>query len=144
LSGYSAASEIMSWQADAENEDDLAYLPIMKTDITLRSNDQTIVADAKYYKEALTGGRYSAKIQSAHLYQISTYIEHARRNEPDKPIAGLLIYPSNGQSLRLRYRLMGSRVTVATINLAAEWPDIHTELLEVIQEAEAKHVERMT
>ena len=48
----------MHWAAIAENEAVLSYLPIMQTDITLRSKHQTIVADAKYYKDALSGGRY--------------------------------------------------------------------------------------
>ncbi|AZQ67947.1 hypothetical protein EF888_12870 [Silicimonas algicola] len=135
LPGYSAASEIMPWLAEAENEADLAYLPIMKTDITLRSGNRTIVADAKYYKEVLAGGRYDPKVRSAHLYQLSTYLAHVRENEPGKAIAGLLVYPSGGQSLRLHYRLLGTPLTVATVDLSAEWPEIHAELIELIEPA---------
>ncbi len=132
LTGYSAASEIMPWLAEAEDKADLAYLPIMKTDITLRSGKRTIVADAKYYKEILAGGRYDPKVRSAHLYQLSTYLAHVREKEPEQDLSGLLIYPTGGQSLRLRYRLLGTPVTVATVDLSAEWPAIHSELLELI------------
>lgn len=137
LLSYSAASEIMPWLADAEDEADLAYLPIMKTDITLRSRARTVVADAKYYKEILAGGRYDPKVRSAHLYQLSTYLAHVREKEPRQDLAGLLIYPTGGQSLRLHYRLLGTPVTVATVDLSAEWPEIHAELIGLIEPAAA-------
>jgi len=105
----------------------------MKTDITLRSGNRTIVADAKFYKEVLKGGRYDPKVQSAHLYQLSTYLAHVREKEPSQDLSGLLIYPSGSQSLRLRYRLLGTPVTVATVDLSAEWPSIHEELIELIE-----------
>jgi 5-methylcytosine-specific restriction enzyme subunit McrC len=123
----------MPWLAEADDVDDLAYLPIMKTDITLRSGERIFVADAKYYKQVLAGGRYDPKVQSAHLYQLSTYLAHVRENEPEKEIAGLLIYPSGGQAIRLKYRLLGIPVTVATVDLSAEWREIHTELIQLIE-----------
>lgn len=138
LPGFSAASEIMPWLAEAEDEADLAYLPIMKTDITLRSSTRTIVADAKYYKEVLAGGRYDPKVRSAHLYQLSTYVAHMREREPGHDLSGLLIYPSSGLSLRLNYRLLGTPVTVATVDLSAEWPEIHTELIGLIEPAASR------
>jgi len=70
LPGYSAKAENMSWLAEAADEADLAYLPIMKTDITLRSKHRTIIADAKYYKDILSGGRYDPKVNPDHLYQL--------------------------------------------------------------------------
>lgn len=129
---YSTGSEIMPWIAEAEIEADLAYLPIMKTDVTLRSQNRTIVADAKYYKDLLAGGRYDPKVRSTHLYQISTYLAHVRRREPDQEVSGLLIYPANGQSVRMRFRLLGIPLTVATIDLSSEWPEIHAELIHLI------------
>jgi 5-methylcytosine-specific restriction enzyme subunit McrC len=133
LPGYSAGSEIMPWFAEAVDDADLSYLPIMKTDITLRSASRTIVADAKYYKEILAGGRYDPKVRSSHLYQLFTYLAHVRANEPWKDLSGLLIYPSGGQTLRLQYRLQGTPLTIATVDLSAEWPEIHAELLELIE-----------
>lgn len=133
LPGYSAASEIMQWQAEGESEAVLSYLPIMKTDITLRSKTRTIVVDAKYYRKALAGGRYEPKVQSAHLYQLSTYLAHVRLRDPVNAVEGLLIYPSSGTQIRLRYRLLATPVTVATVDLSAEWQAIHNELLQLIE-----------
>lgn len=130
--GYSAASEIMPWVAEAEDESDLVYLPVMKTDITLRCGKRTIVADAKYYKEILAGGRYDQKVRAAHLYQLSTYLAHVRGREPGQDLSGLLIYPTGGEELRLDYRLLGYPVRVATVDLNADWPKIHSRLIELI------------
>ncbi|TCS66642.1 5-methylcytosine-specific restriction enzyme subunit McrC [Primorskyibacter sedentarius] len=135
LPGYSAASEIMSWRAEAAHEADLLFLPIMQTDITLRSGNRTIVADAKYYREALAGGRYDPKVRSAHLYQLSTYLAHCRLKEPHQDLSGLLIYPAIKHELRLRYRLLGIPVLVATVDLSGEWRSIHDELLDLVTPA---------
>jgi 5-methylcytosine-specific restriction enzyme subunit McrC len=137
LSGYSAKSEIMPWLAEAENEADIALLPVMKTDITLRSPTRTIVADAKYYREMLSGGRYDPKVNPGHLYQLVTYLRHVHAREPDRKISGLLLYPSSGQALRLTYTLLGTPVIVTNINLSAEWRDIHNELLGLIAALES-------
>jgi 5-methylcytosine-specific restriction enzyme subunit McrC len=137
LPGYVAKSEIMPWLAEAENEADLAYLPIMKTDITLRSRTRTIVADAKYYRETLSGGRYDPKVRAAHLYQLAAYLRHASLRDPDKELFGLLIYPCVGQPLRLSYKLFDTPVIIATVNLGAEWQDIHDELIELIRALES-------
>lgn len=133
MPGYSVRSEDMRWQAEADVEADLTYLPKMTTDITIRNSDQTIIADAKYYRDALAGGRRSPKLHSGHLYQLATYLAHAASREPDQELSGILIYPSNGQRLRLNYRLLGKMVRIATVDLGSEWRYIHDELIEILQ-----------
>jgi 5-methylcytosine-specific restriction enzyme subunit McrC len=136
LPKYSVKAEIMPWLAEALDDTDLAFLPIIKTDITLRSGNRTIVADAKYYREILAGGRYNPKVRSAHLYQLSTYLNHVRAREPNAELTGLLIYPTGGQTLRLKYQLLGIPLTVATVDLGVEWPQIHSELIGLIENQE--------
>ena len=46
----------------------------------------------------------------------------------DRGLSGMLIYPDVGRSLRLRYRLLGIPVLVATVDLGQEWHDIEAEL----------------
>ena len=109
----------------------------MKTDITLRSRGQTIIADAKYYKEILAGGRYDPKVRSGHLYQLSAYLAHVQKREPKKPLCGMLLYPSGGQKIRLGYRLLGVPLTIATVDLSQDWPAIHNELIDLVAQQEA-------
>jgi 5-methylcytosine-specific restriction enzyme subunit McrC len=133
LSDFKVGSERMKWAATATNQDDLLYLPIMQTDITLRSSDQTIIADAKYYKDALSGGRYQQRVRSDHLYQLSTYLAHVKAREPGRELSGVLIYPVVGEKIRLKYELLGVPVTIATVDLSAEWREIDSELKGLIR-----------
>ena len=49
-----------------------------------------IVADAKYYKDALTKNQFGSRtIRSAHLYQLSTYLEHYKRKQPGAELKGM-------------------------------------------------------
>ena len=109
-------------------EEDLALLPRMVTDITLRHADHTIIVDAKFYRKALVQGRYGERVRSQHLYQLVTYLQNERMRQADKNLSGMLIYPDVGRSLRLRYRLLGLPVLVATVDLGRDWPDIEVEL----------------
>lgn len=46
----------------------------------------------------------------------------------------MLIYPEVGRSLRLRYRLLGIPVLVATVDLGQEWKDIEAELHSILDD----------
>jgi len=135
-SNFTANVEHIDWEAEG-NEDALRFLPTMKTDITLRSREKTIVIDAKYYKETLVT-RYEGgqpKVQSAHLYQIQAYLRNMRRSAgPDQTAEGILLYPSiDGMPVRLDMRVGGHRTRVWTVDLTQPWPDIHRELLELLE-----------
>lgn len=105
----------------------------MKTDITLRSSGRTIVADAKYYRNMLTAWQGKPKVRADHLYQLSAYLAHVRANEPSQEVSGLLIYPANGKSVKLQYELLEVPLTVATVDLSANWQHIHAELIALIR-----------
>ena len=45
----------------------------------------------------------------------------------------MLLYPQNGEPVELSYDLLGRQVTVASVNLAAEWPNVHQRLIELAQ-----------
>ena len=99
----------------------------MITDITLRHPDHTIIVDAKYYREALVQGPYGKRVRSGHLYQLSLS-QHERMRQKGKGLSGMLVYPEVGRSLRLRYRLLGIPVMIATVDLSQAWRDIEAEL----------------
>lgn len=129
-SEYHVKREIMPWAAFALNETGSSLMPIMETDISLSSPTRSIVIDAKYYKDPLAGRPgFPKKLRSGHLYQLFTYLHHARLRSPSKQIDGALIYPSAGLELSADYAISGHRVRVSTIRLDREWPDIHRELL---------------
>jgi 5-methylcytosine-specific restriction enzyme subunit McrC len=125
---YLVRAESPEWCVSEATEEDLALLPRMVTDITLRHPDHTIIIDAKFWKKTLSQGRYGDRVWSQHLYQLITYLQNERISQNDKDLSGMLIYPDVGRSLRLRYRLLGIPVLVATVDLGRDWPDIEGEL----------------
>src|SRR5690606_27437522 len=104
--------------------------------LTLRSKETTIIADAKFYKDTLVRRRNEEgspqRLHAGNLYQLSAYLAHAAKREGGRRVAGLLIYPRVSRSIAYRYELLGFPVVVATVNLAAEWPDIESEILRLI------------
>ncbi|THD70423.1 MAG: hypothetical protein E7813_08330 [Bradyrhizobium sp.] len=127
-SEYRVRAESPTWYVSDATQDDLALLPRMVTDLTLRHPDHTIIIDAKFYKNALAQGPYGERVRSQHLYQLITYLQHERARQPGRGLSGMLIYPDVGKTLRLRYRLLGIPIIVATVDLGGEWQDIEAEL----------------
>jgi 5-methylcytosine-specific restriction enzyme subunit McrC len=127
-SEYRVRAEAPTWYVSDATQDDLALLPRMVTDLTLRHSDHTIIIDAKFYKNALAQGPYGERVRSQHLYQLVTYLQHERAYQPGRGLSGMLIYPDVGKTLRLRYRLLGIPIIVATVDLGREWQDIEAEL----------------
>jgi 5-methylcytosine-specific restriction enzyme subunit McrC len=127
---YRVRAEAPEWYVTDATKDDLVFLPRMLTDITLRHANYTIIVDAKFYATPLVQGYHGdgQRVRSQHLYQLITYLQHERLRHEDKGLAGMLIYPDVGQSLRLRYRLLGIPILVATVDLGKGWRDIETEL----------------
>ena len=131
---YRVRAESPEWCVSDATEHDLALLPRMITDITLRHPDRTIIVDAKFYRKALGQSPYGERVRSQHLYQLITYLQHERARQEHRKLSGMLIYPDVGQSLRLRYRLLDIPVLVATVNLGQEWRDIEAELQELLDD----------
>lgn len=131
---YRVRAEAPEWCVTDTTEGDVVFLPRMLTDITLRHPDHTIIVDAKFYLTPLVQSHHGdgERVRSQHLYQLITYLQHERVRHEDRGLSGMLIYPNVGQSLRLRYRLLGIPILVATVDLGKEWRDIETELHELL------------
>ena len=129
---YSVGREIMAWDALPLDDQSRGRMPVMETDITLRSRERTIVMDAKFYREMLVSKGGPGKVRSGHLYQLFAYVEHAGARAPHLPCDGALIYPAVGEPVTLRYRVRDHEVLVKSIDLSREhWQDIHDDLLSI-------------
>jgi 5-methylcytosine-specific restriction enzyme subunit McrC len=132
---FKVTRENYNWNAVSLTETGNNLLPAMQTDIILRSDKRTVVADAKYYKETLKGRGHSApKINSSNLYQLFAYLHHAQIREPGKRIDGMLVYPSVGYGVREDYKIAGNNVRIATIDLDQPWPEIRWDLLALLED----------
>lgn len=130
---YGVKSEEIRWDAVSDEESDMAYLPIMKTDISLTKNDKKIIIDTKYYKQTMQLNWGTEKVHSGHLYQLTSYLSNIEgRGFPDNETEGILLYPTINKPLDLNYKIQGRRVRVKTINLNQEWKEIRTDLLSLL------------
>lgn len=133
LNGWSVGRSSLSWHDVQMSPEDAGFLPRMFTDVTLRRGDRTVVIDTKYYTSPLGAGLRGPRIRSPHLYQLFAYLRNlAAQADPQHRVDGMLLYPAVGEDLHLRYEMFQHMVEVRTVNLAAPWEDIRTELLALV------------
>jgi len=124
----------LEWQAVPMTTNGVGRLPTMRTDVYLECAARRIIIDTKYYADALQQHYGSLSFRSENLYQIFAYLRNDAIAEPDLvPAEGMLIYPQVEHSLDSTYDIHGHRVRLATVNLAAAWPDIELRLAELIK-----------
>jgi 5-methylcytosine-specific restriction enzyme subunit McrC len=129
-SEFSVKSEYIQWDAVALNAESAQHLPVMHTDVTLRSKNRTIVIDTKYYPEALSENYGKKRIRSDHLYQLYTYLKNCKSQ--GGPPEGILLYPTTSQSFDLAFDMGGSKFRVKTLQLDQPWQKIHTDLCDLL------------
>jgi len=95
----------IQWDFEAIDDEDMQYVPLMKTDITLHGSDPKIIIDAKYYRDTMRVNFGREKIKSENLYQLFSYL----LNQDDGTIRtkyarGILLYPTTRNEFDLNYR----------------------------------------
>ena len=119
------------WKLKPVNVSNKKLLPRMETDIELTKDNNKIIIDAKYYKNAFVSRYEGKKLVSNNIYQMKTYlIQNLNQYET---LRGIIVYPSNGYEINEKfYNRKGYFLEFMTINLAKEWEYIKTRLLEII------------
>lgn len=129
---FKVYSEKIAWQQTSGSREELHYLPQMRTDVCLESSDRKIVLDTKYYQKTFQTYFDKETIRSGHLYQLVGYLRNIEIR--DCRIAeGILLYPTTGRHVRFQYKILGYKITVATLNLNQHWVGIHRELLDLVK-----------
>jgi 5-methylcytosine-specific restriction enzyme subunit McrC len=124
--------ETIHWDTGEMDGESRKRLPVMKTDISMRTPSGYLIIDAKYYKETMAG-QFGKKVHSGHLYQLFAYLRNIAARGPEfKNAAGLLLYPAVRESVQLDYEIQGHRISVRTVDLAQDWREIHDELLAAV------------
>jgi 5-methylcytosine-specific restriction enzyme subunit McrC len=122
----------VDWHAATGTATDIRRLPEMVCDIVLEAPDRCIVLDTKFYPEALVGRGKETKVRSEHLYQILAYVQNRSASRGGAPHEGMLLYPVVQDPFRYDYHLLGHRVQVRSVDLAQPWPEIHRDLLSLL------------
>lgn len=131
--GFAVEAESLCWRETTGSAGDIALLPGMRTDVTLRRPGLVLVVDAKYYRQTLQEYRGRETIRSPHLYQLFAYLKNVPlKTDHDTDVEGLLIYPLTTCPVEVTVRIQGHRIRVHTLNLNQEWPQIHADLLALL------------
>ncbi|GLC89783.1 5-methylcytosine restriction system specificity protein McrC [Lysinibacillus piscis] len=129
LRGFKVYRENITWQATGEN---LYYLPIMQTDISLENESRKIIVDTKYYQHTLSTYYDAEKVKSVNLYQLYAYLANLIVPE-NKIVEGILLYPqTTTEELSLSYNINHYSLKVMTVDLNQEWSAIHQRLLTIV------------
>ncbi|WP_164201765.1 5-methylcytosine-specific restriction endonuclease system specificity protein McrC [[Micrococcus luteus] ATCC 49442] len=125
----SSGAPTVNWDLD-EPSSHSTQLPLMRTDVTLRNRDRTLIIDAKYYSHTLqTGGWGKATVHSANLYQVFSYVknEDTRR---DGSVSGLLLYARTDalEQPDLDVVIQGNRIGARTLDLNRPWTYVSAQL----------------
>ncbi|UQD70487.1 hypothetical protein JEY40_31690 [Bradyrhizobium japonicum] len=129
---FTVRREDMRWRLDAGPGGDPSLVPIMRTDVVLRSPRNTIVMDAKFYSDPFPRSSGTPKIRSGHLYQLFAYMKHASDRAAGLPVRGALVYASPGDGCLHRYRVDGHEIAVAAIDLSKPWKQVHSALISLL------------
>lgn len=126
-------SEQYRWFVSAENDLDISFLPIMKTDASIKSDEDFVVVETKFIPDTfLTRRQGKDKIRSNHLYQLMSYLQNISLVRGIVP-RGILLYPEVDHALSLKYVIWGFDVRVFTIDLGQEWENIRKDLLALLK-----------
>lgn len=129
----SPGARVIPWDLD-EPSIFGAQLPEMRTDVTLRRGDRTLVIDAKYYAQPMQegiGGKQT--IRSGHLYQILSYVNNQDRRR-EGAVCGLLLYAQTEGDVHpnLDVVIQGHRIGAQTLDLNQPWTHIAAQLEDVV------------
>ncbi len=130
---YEVKPEIIKWNVTESDPFSLEYLPLMKTDISITSENRKIIIDTKYYIECLQEHYNKETIISLNLYQLFTYVKNAEAQGGSAiNCEGMLIYPTVKQELDLTYSIENHKICIKTINLNQDWKNISNDLMKII------------
>lgn len=122
-----SASQI-KWKAEADNNQ-LALLPTMQTDIMLRFKNKTLIIDAKYYRRSMQVQYNKHTLHSSNMYQIFTYVKNADSNIYGE-VSGMLLYAKTDEEItpNVEFNMSGNMVYVKNLDLGQDFSKIQEYL----------------
>jgi 5-methylcytosine-specific restriction enzyme subunit McrC len=107
----------------------------METDLVLSKGARAIIVDTKFYADTLSEYRGRETIRPAHLFQLFSYLSNYGGLEgKGDPTEGVLLYPTVGANLDVRFEIEHRPVRVITVDLAEAWQDIDKRMRSITDE----------
>lgn len=127
---FKVSREDIIWNV---SESALKLFPKMQTDISLVSSNRKIIIDTKYYSSTFQMNYDSEKIHSSNLNQMYAYLKQVEyKDELSKTSEGIILYPKVDRDVYISETIENHKFTIATLNLNQEWPEIHQDLLKLL------------
>ena len=125
---FNASAAHIDWDVEGG---EIEYLPVMKSDITLRYQGKTLIIDTKYYERTMqTNILFNSRTLHSHnMYQIFTYVKNMDAANSGN-ISGLLLYAKTDEDIvpDSDYIIGGNRISVKTLDLNTDFSDIAQKL----------------
>jgi len=130
--GWQVTSPAFRWQFTGANDDAVALVPRMETDVCLARPGRAIILDTKFYAQALKANVYGgAKLPPANLYQLFTYLRQHSAEVGWETAEGVLLYPRTTCDFSAEFTTHGHRIRALSLDLAQPWRTIHQALLAI-------------
>lgn len=130
-------SSQIKWNLDGDiDESIISFLPIMHTDITIKSKktNKILIIDTKYYTRTLQSQFNSYTLHSNNLYQIFTYVKN-KDIKGSGDISGLLLYAKTDEDITpdCEFSMGGNIISVKTLDLNKEFSQIKYQLDKIVE-----------
>jgi len=112
-------------------EEAVEYIGMMKTDITLETDDRMLIIDAKFYEHILHQNRFvgSQIIDMGNIYQINAYVEN-QLQKTNKKVLGMLLYAQTIDEpiIDIKVSINQKEIMIKTLDLNKDWDHIKDTL----------------
>lgn len=123
-----ASAAHIDWDVNGRH---IEYLPVMKSDITLRYKNKILIIDTKYYSKTMqTNSLFENKtFHSNNLYQIFTYVKNMESFFAGK-VSGLILYAKTDEEIvpDSDFIICGSYISIKTLDLNTDFSNITRQL----------------
>lgn len=124
-----ARAERIQWNLDSDYNNQISFLPSMKSDIMLSYKGNILIIDTKFYGKMTQNHFNKSSIHSANLYQIFTYVKNVDFNHSNS-VTGMLLYAKTSEEVipNLDAKFDGNRILVNTLDLNQNFANIQKQL----------------
>jgi 5-methylcytosine-specific restriction enzyme subunit McrC len=129
---FRVGSVQLKWTTTGSEEDAVAVLPIMQTDVSLWSEQRRVIVECKFYREAFSSRFDQKKLHADNVYQLYCYLDNAQDSSDWRGAEGILLYPAVDHDFDYRFVLGGHVIRVCSVDLNRPWLSIHERLLQVV------------
>lgn len=122
-------SERIMWDLNQAYNNNVSFLPSMKSDISLTYKDKSFIIDTKFYGHMTQRNFDKNTIHSGNLYQIYTYVKN-KDTKCSGNISGLLLYAKTEESIvpDMDAVFGVNKISVKTLDLNKDFLDIKSQL----------------